>query len=64
MWRDQPHSPEERVFCTPGQQAKPVECTEHAEHRWCPVCTGWFGALHVAHQVALPVPPHPIGAVA
>jgi hypothetical protein len=55
MWRDQPHSREEQVFCSPGQQARPTSCTEHPEHRWCHVCEGWFPALHVAHSPRLPV---------
>ena len=55
MWKDQPHSREEQVFCTPGQPTRPDSCTEHREHRWCPVCEGWFVATHVLHSARIPV---------
>lgn len=37
------------VRCVPGQTDKPVDCADHKEHRWCPVCAGWFDLYHVLH---------------
>jgi hypothetical protein len=32
--------------CIAGQTVRPTDCDRHADHYWCDLCAGFYGARH------------------